>query len=622
MAGVLAFSTMQAQKSDLYMSRELKNAYEAGTRSYTGAPGENYFQNAADYDIQARFNPETGVLEGEETIQYRNNSPDTLEHMVLRVYMNIFKKGVQRDFIIGPSDLHGGVDVNNLKINGRKLNSPGGPQLNSDRGTNYLIQLLNPILPDSKAEISLEWKVKLPTEVTIRMGKYGEGNWLVAYWYPRVSVYDDVMRWDTHSFTGSAEFNNDFGNYDVKLTIPGEHMVWATGILQNAEKHYQRDILENIEQARKTNKVVSIVTREDIVNNSVLKDKKEHTWHFVAEEVPDFAFATSKDYLWDGTSVEVDPQTGRRTFVSAVYEEGASYFDQVAEIGRKTIKLFSEEVMGAPFPYPELTVFNGSGGMEFPMIINDGDISDYESTVHLTAHEIGHNYFPFYVMTNESYYAFMDEGLITFLPRIAEKSIIDDHEPFADLVSQYERNAGNYREIPLMVKSYMISDYSAYRLHAYQRPATAFYLLRRYLGEDDFHKALQHYVRRWAKKHPTPYDFFFTFEDVLNKDLTWFWKSWFFRFGYPDLAVSEVKQTDDGSLVNIEKKGKLPVPVQLEVTFADGDQKVYQKKIDVWKNRGNRLQLTIDDQRKINSVKLGSDRIPDTNSENNKFTDY
>ncbi|MGM0529938.1 MAG: hypothetical protein ACQER7_01145, partial [Bacteroidota bacterium] len=277
---ILIFSCghIRAQKSDLFMPNELQQAYKAETRSYTGAPGKHYFQNTASYDIDARFDPETGVLEGEETIRYYNNSPDTLEHMVIRVYMNLFQEGVPRDFDVGSSDLHDGVEINNLTINGREINSQGGPQLNSGRGTNYMIQLLNPIHPENKATISLEWKVQLPEEVTIRMGKYGEGNWFVAYWYPRISVYDDIRGWDTHSFTGSAEFYNDFSNYDVKLTIPGENMVWATGELQKPEQHYKSGVLERIEKARETDEVVSVVTSEDIENDRVLKDKKEHTW--------------------------------------------------------------------------------------------------------------------------------------------------------------------------------------------------------------------------------------------------------------------------------------------------------------------------------------------------------
>jgi hypothetical protein len=618
--GMLALSSLKAQESELYMPRRLQKAYQNNTRSFNGAAGANYYQNTASYDIRARFEPESGILEGEETITYHNNSPDTLERLVLRVYMNFFRKGVSRDFSIPASDLHDGVSIKNLTVNNRELNSPGGPQLSSEFGTIYTIKLLNPIMPDGDAKISLNWKVQLPTEVAIRMGRYGEGNnWMVAYWYPQVSVYDDIYGWDTHPFAGSAEFYNDFNDYDVRLTLPADYMVWGTGILQNPEQHYNNEILKRIEKAKRVEEVVSIVTRDDIEKNNVLKDKEEHTWHFVAEDVPDFAFATSREYLWDGTSVEIDPRSERRTFVSAVYEPEASFFDQVAEIGRKVIKLFSGEVMGTPFAYPRLTVFNGSGGMEFPMIINDGDISSFEGTVHLTAHEIGHNYFPFYVMTNESYYAFMDEGLITFLPRLAEKKIVEDHEPFSDLIAQYESHAGTMREIPLMIKSYMISDYYAYRIHAYQRPATAFYLLREYLGGEAFHKALKEYIERWAKKHPTPYDFFFTFEDVLNQDLSWFWEPWFFELGYPDLAVSNVTQEDGLTTVIVRKKGQLPVPVHLEVAFTNGEKEVYNRPMDVWKNGKEEIQFELKEKESIDIIRLGNERIPDIRDENNMY---
>lgn len=618
--GFLAMAGVMAQKPALYIPKEYQKAYEAGTRSYTGAPAENYYQNTANYDIKANFDPESGILEGKETIKYFNNSPDTLKNLVIRVYMNFFQKGVQRDFHIGPTDLHDGVTIDDITVDGRKINTPGGPQLANDRGTNYEIKLLNPLTPDGETEIFLEWKVQLPVEVAIRMGRYGESdNWFVAFWYPKVAVYDDISGWDTHSFTGSAEFYHDFNNYEVELTLPGDYMVWATGILQEPGIHYEKDILERIEKAETTEDVIHIVTPEDIENNRVLKRRGEHTWHFTAEEVPDFAFAASKEYIWDGTSVEVDHQTGRRTFVSAVYDANTSHFHQVAGLGRKIIGLLSDEIMGVPFAYPKLTAFNGSGGMEFPMMINDGDVSHYEGTVHLTAHEIGHNYFPFLVMTNESYYAFMDEGLISFLPRIAEKQLLENYDPFVDLVRQYERNAGNMGEIPLMVKSYMISDYSAYRLHAYQRPATAFYLLRELVGKEAFHSALKTYIQRWAKKHPTPYDFFFTFDDVLNRDLSWFWEPWFFGFGYPDLAISNVEGKGNETLITIERKGDFPVPVHLEVRFVNGETKVYNESMAVWKDGRKKFVLTIREQQSIKSIHVGSERIPDINPENNNY---
>jgi len=619
LVAMLFAGQLPAQEEDFFIPRELQKAYQQGTRSFSGEPGENYFQNTADYDIDARFEPESGVLHGEQTIVYRNNSPDTLKHLVLRVFMNIFQKGVERDFNIGPVDLHDGVEIDNLRIDGEKVYGSGMPRLLNGRGTIQRVRLARPVLPGETVNVSMEWEVQLPQHISIRMGQYGSGhNWFVAYWYPHISVYDDVYGWDTHPFAGSAEFYYDFNNYDVRRTLPGDYMVWATGILQNADENYQSRILSRISQAKKSEEVVPIVTPEDLEKKAVLKDHSEHTWHFTASQVPDFSFAVSKKYIWDGTSVEVDSQTGRRTFVSAVYDTSASNFHRVAGISREIIRLFSEEIMGVPYAYPKLTAFNGSGGMEFPMMINDGDVASYQGTVHLTAHEIGHNYFPFYVMTNESYYAFMDEGLISCLPRFAEEKMLEGFNPFESLVQGYAANAGNGMEVPLMVKSYMISDYASYRIHAYQRPGTAFYLLRELVGKENFHKALRAYITRWAKKHPTPYDFFYTFEDVLGRDLGWFWKPWFFDFGYPDLALGKVETSGSSHSITLIQKGNMPVPVYLSITYSDGSQQVIERSAEVWKN-SSRHEIKVDYSGDIKQVELGHTNIPDAFPENNTY---
>jgi hypothetical protein len=618
---ILAFGKIQGQKHDIFIPTELKQAYEKGTRSYSGKPGASYYQNTADYQIEAEFEPETGLLKGAETINYQNNSPDTLKYIVLRVYMNFFKKGIERDFGIPATDLHDGVEISNVTVNGKPLEPEKAPRFVGQESTVQTIRLADPVMPGKSTSISLDWKVKLPTEVAIRMGRYGkENNWFVAYWYPHVSVYDDISGWDTHPFTGSAEFYYDFSDFDVKLTLPGDYMVWGTGLLQNAKENYKPDVIDRINKAKQTKDVISIVSPEDLESSEVLKKGNKKTWHFKAKDVPDFAFAASKTYIWDGTSVEVDAEKGRRTFVSAVYDRNSSDFHQVAEISRKTIKLFSEEIFGVPFAYPELTAFNGSGGMEFPMMINDGDASSFQGTVHLTAHEIGHNYFPFTVMTNESYYAFMDEGLISFLPRDVERELVEDFDPFRGLIQSFEGSAGNMKEVPLMVKSYMISDYSSYRLHSYVRPATAFYFLRDMLGKEKFHEAMTTFITRWQKKKPTPYDLFFTFEDVLNKDLSWYWNPWFFEFGYPDLAIGELTKEGNTHQVEIRKKGNLPVPIALTIKYEDGSEEQIRKDASVWKDGNTKHKITIDNNKKIRGIKLGNSKIPDSYQDNNYFS--
>jgi len=608
---ILATLSAYNQSGDLYYPQSLQQAYNDHTRSEDGKPGKNYSQNHADYRISVDFNPKTGMLKGSERIFYYNESNDSLDRLVVRLYMDLFKKGSERDFSIGSKDLHDGVDISNLKINGKKINVDGDRIRH--QATTMFIQLEEALQPNGKVKLEMDWKVKMPMRVTIRMGRYGEDNWFVAYWYPQIAVYDDITGWDTQPFTGSAEFYNDFNEYDVTVNVPENYLVWATGSLQKEKRHFQSQINNRLKRARKSDSVIHVIKWEDIQNGNVLKDNAP--WHYKASEVPDFAFAVSKSYLWDATSVEVNKK--QRVSVDAVYKRDSKDFHKVAGISAKTIKLFSEEIMGVPFPYPSLTAFNGSGGMEFPMMINDGDSQDLKGTVHLTAHEIGHNYFPFYVMTNETYYAFMDEGLISFLPREVERHLIEDYDPFAGLIQSYAHQAASANQVPLMVKSYIISDYSAYRTHAYTRPANAFYFLRDMLGEELFSKALKEYITRWAKKHPTPYDFFNTIEDVSGKELDWYWKPWFFELGYPDLSIGEIKETKEGKELIIHRKGKFPVPIKLQVRFKNEQELNKDISAEIWKDGKTQHAITIPEGKEVDYILLGGMMVPDAFPEDN-----
>ncbi len=600
-----------SQSSELFYPKPLQEAYQNDFRSEQGMPGPNYFQNHADYKIQVDFDPERGLLEGSESVFYFNESPDTLRQLVLRLYMDIFKKGVERDFSIGKKDLHEGVEVSGLKINGEKINT-SGPKVRR-QATNMFIQLDEPLKPGTKLKLQLNWKVQMPMHVSIRMGRYGEDNWFVAYWYPQIAVYDDITGWDTHPFTGSAEFYNDFNDYDVTISVPDEYLVWATGLLNEKNEHFSDEVLKRIRKAEKSDSVIHLIKENDLQNGVVLTNNLP--WNYKAKEVPDFAFAVSKSYLWDATSVEVEK--GRRVWVDAVYKKDSKDFHKVADISAKTIRLFSKEIMQVPFPYPSLTAFNGSGGMEFPMMINDGDARNLKGTVHVTAHEIGHNYFPFYVMTNESYYAFMDEGLVSFLPREVERSLIENYNPFAGIIQGYAHQSASARQVPLMIKSYMISDYSAYRVHAYTRPANAFYFLRDMLGEEIFSKAIKAYIQRWAKKHPTPYDFFNTIEDITGRELDWYWKPWFFELGYPDLAIGEIKEESGDKVLEIKRKGTLPVPVDLTVGFKDGEEWTQRVDAEIWKGGKKEYEVSIPGNKRIDYILLGGMMVPDAFPENN-----
>lgn len=590
-------------QGQLFMPKEMRQAYENKTRSEEGRPGENYFQNSADYTINVDFNPQTGWINGKMDIVYHNNSQDTLKQLVLRKYMDFFKEGISRNFSVGGQDLHQGVKIFDVEINGESIPMPKESRWFS---TNEFIRTT--ILPFSETKISLCWEFVMPLDITVRYGKYAEESWFVAYWYPQIAVYDDVSGWDTHPYTGSAEFYNDFNNYDVTIHLPENYMVWATGLLQNEKKHFSKEILKKLALSRQSDSVVHIIDQESYTTGDFLKEYT--SWRYVAHSAPDFAFAVSDSYLWDATSVEVEP--GRRVWVDAVYKKDSKDFHTVAELSAKIIDLFSNEVIGEPYPYPQMTAFNGGGGMEFPMMVNDGDSRSYEGTVHLTAHEIGHSYFPFHVMTNESYYAFMDEGLVSFIPRLAEAYFLDDFDPLAGIIGSYGKNSSTMFQAPLMVSSYMINDYSAYRVHAYTRPANAFNTLREMLGEQLFKDAMFEYIQRWKKKHPTPYDFFNTIEDYTDMELDWFWKPWFFEFGYPDLAIDFDEEKNAAIITN---KGYLPVSIHLEVTDDNGEVHRIHQGAEVWKSGTKKIEIRLDS--KVRKLELDATAFPDAFPEDN-----
>ena len=289
-------------------------------------------------------------------------------------------------------------------------------------------------------------------------------------------------------------------------------------------------------------------------------------------------------------------------------------------IARASIRYFSSELPGVAFPYPRLTVFNGGGGMEFPMMVNDGSSNRRSGTVHVTSHEIAHSYFPFYMGTNERKYAWMDEGWATMLPDVIQNRLAPDYDPINRTMKRFTEVSGTELDIPMIVPSIVYGSNvyrPSYRNAAYSRPGAAYLMLQNVLGEKRFAKALQEYIRRWHHKHPIPYDFFFTFDDVTGQDLSWFWKPWFFEFGYPDLGLKEIRGTKTGTDIIIEKIGLLPVPIHLEMETEDGETLTVDKSAAVWKDGRTEFGLHLDLVKKLKRVRLGSSHIPDVNPENN-----
>jgi len=571
---IFLFSSLIAQNTqNLFMNKAYKKALLNKTRSLTGKPGNDYWQNHADYKINASFDAKTRMISGEETITYSNNSPDTLRSLYFDLIQDLYKKGTARDWDLGQVDLHDGVNIKFVEIDGEAYEIAAIYR----NASKMVIKLKKNFAPKTKHSIEIHWDLIIPGTRTVRMGTYHKTNFMIAYWFPKMAVYDDLWGWAREPHTGNCEYYNEFGNYDVAITMKSPYILWSTGLLQNKDDIFQKNILKRIVKSVQTDKVVHIVTTDDLANEVVLKKADAFVWKFRAVGVPDFAFAVSKDYIWDATSVE---SGGRRVMINAVYKRGSLDFKNVADVAHKSIKFFSEESPKIAFPYPQITIFNGAGGMEFPGMVNDGDSRDYTGTLYVTAHEIGHSYFPFNTGLNEQFYAWMDEGLITFLPRKIVGKYTNDssYVAFVDIIKSYNKYAGSIREIPLMIPS--TNTGFAYRYQAYTRSSVAFYSLSEYLGADKFDLALQEFSRRWEQKHPTPYDFFNTFNEVAGEDLAWFWKPWFFELAYADLALEVVNNQE----VTVINKGGFPVAIHLKITWNDGTEEHFSMPASVWKN--------------------------------------
>jgi hypothetical protein len=427
-------------------------------------------------------------------------------------------------------------------------------------------------------------------------------------------VYDDIDGWDRHIYNAEQEFYHEYGDFDVSITVPADFNVWSSGVLQNAKEVLNKAVYKLYEQSKSTDSIIHLLNEEQADRGGLPRNNLTKTWEFKAEYLPDYAFALSNTYLWDATSVEVD---GKRVHVHAVYYKDSKDFHEVASISRETIRLLSDSVMQVPFPYPQMTAFNGHFGMEFPMMVNDGDGENRNGTLFVTAHEIAHTYFPFYVGTNEHKYAWMDEGLITFLPKSIEDALSEDegYVAFNNNIRTYNYYAGSRFDAPLMMSSEQLAGV-AYMYVSYSRSGVAFYVLKNILGEEVFQECLVAFINRWAGKHPTGYDFFYTFEDVSGQNLSWFWEPWFFEFGYPDLGVRSVVKGARGYEITIDKIGSFPTPINLLVSYEDGTTDEINESAALWKGGGEYVTITIDSPVAVTKVEINSLTVPDVDRGN------
>jgi len=603
---------LMAQKPNLPFPRNFEKSYEKGIRNWDGSPGASYWQNRSDYTIRVAVNPKKRLIEGEQDVTYFNNSPDSLKIIRVKLLHDLYKKGGQRADDLSPNDVTDGVLLKKLTINGADV----GKNAQYRHETYLDIRLKKPLASNASLQMSVEWSFTMPSDPNAtRECVCDPSTFFIPYFYPEIAVYDDLHGWASTPYNGLQEFYHDFSNYDVTITLPKGYQAWATGEWQNAADVLQPEFLTRWEKAHQTADIVSVFSEADLKSRKVYKKAKNNVFHFKASEVPDFTFAISDHYNWDATSVVVDANTGRRTFVSAAYDTNSKDFKRVAQIASDGIGLMSTWLPGYPFPYPCLTVFNGNDGMEYPMMINDESVSE-ENVMGLTLHETAHTYFPFMMGINEQYYAWMDEGWANFFDHFLEDSLSNKQSRIGG-----SWGFGNDWEVPPMVPSRSLDGLS-YGFASYSRPQLAYTQLYEYLGYETFQLCLKTYMDRWKGKHPGPYEFFNTFNDVSGQNLDWFWKPWFFEFGYPDLSVEVAKVDNVASnsyfIAYVTREGNIPVSLDLEIEYEDGTKERYRRTADSWKHQDKRvMQVPLARDKVPVKATLGNKTTPDAKPQNN-----
>lgn len=597
----------------LPVSAPMQKAYEKGTRSPDGQPGSSYWQNTADYQLTIDFDPESGLLKGRAIITYSNQSPDTLKQLWFKLYPNLYKKGVKRSSKIAEKDLGAGIQLHSVQISDRKI---ADKALHID-GTNMYTNIPD-LAPGQKIKLDITYSYQVNKGSHVRTGRVDDGAWFIAYFFPRIAVYDDIDGWNKYPYTGDAEFYNDFSNFEATINLPGQYTAWATGDLQNTADVFQPHIAAKIATAEASDQVIDIITTIDLQRQQVNLSKDKLSWKYKASNVTDFVFAISDHYLWKSTSLAVDSITKRRTRVDAVFNANHKDYYEVIDFARQTVSAMSFKFPKWPYPYSHITIFDGLDQMEYPMMVNDNPVDNREDAITLTIHEIFHTIFPFYMGTNETKHGWMDEGWATLgewlISSMIEPTMIDDYG-----VKPTAANSGTANDTPIMTLTPDLTGSGTFT-NSYPKPALGYLYVREYLGEELFTKALHHYIKTWNGKHPQPEDFFNAMNEGSGKNLNWFWKRWFFEEGITDLGIRSARPAEDGYTISIFNQSNKPLPVYLEIEFTDGTKSTLHKNIGIWEKGSKEVDISYPTDKKIRKLKLGNTYVPDKFNANNNLT--
>lgn len=637
-------------------------------RTAAGSPGSRYWQQRVDYQIETALDTTNHVVSGSERITYHNNSPDVLEYLWIQLDQNVrsiehsrsyaarpaLPEKVSPQFLqyVGVEPFDGGFELSRVQLIDAQGQRVDARHLINN--TIMKVHLLEPLPPGGTAQLEMDWRFVVPDQARGAKERVRDG-WLyeAAQWYPRLSVYDDINGWQTDQFLGQGEFYLEFGDFDVKITVPANHIVDATGVLQNPEEVLTSTQRERLAKAYQSEEPVFIIRPDEVMTpQSRPRQGGTLTWHFKAENVRDFAWVSSKTYVWDAAGFRYNATDAPIAVHSLYPRDAMPLWDKVSTRSTvQTLKTYGR--MALQYPYPKAVNVHGPVfGMEYPMVAfcgarpaPDGSYSDAleRALISVTIHEVGHNWFPMIVASDERKWTWMDEGLNTFLQYYAEQDYAKAYggtpigEQFADGTYPSRRgpapNIVDYMrdpdQVPLMIHSDLI--HKDFGNNGYAKPATGLVMLReQILGPARFDDAFGEYTRKWAFRHPQPADFFRSIEEGAGEDLAWFWRGWFYTTHANDQALAAVTAQAADSLIGtaergryyyrirIENAGGLLMPVQMEVSYDDGTTERVHLPIEIWKDNERAFTRGFFSDKGVTRVVLDPDEVfADVDRENN-----
>ena len=592
-------------------------------RSGSGAPGPKYWQNHADYDIKASLDTTSKTLTGSLRLKYTNNSPDTLRFIWLQMEQNAFKDKSLNSYIFpqesrfGARGFEGGdiVDRFDQLLGARRVAVKSRPN-----ETVMKVDLAEPLAPGKAATFDVAWHFLVPEHGADRMGREG-ALYELAQWYPRVNVYDDLRGWNTEPYLGQGEFYLEYGNYTVEITLPAGYTVASTGSLTNPREVLTPAAIGRLAQAAKSATPVNIVTLDELRSGAARpRTTGTLTWKLSAKNVRDVAWAASPDYLWDASG-------WNGILAQAFYRPTAiEPWKDAADMTRMSLDEYSTRWL--KYPWPQMSAVEGPiSGMEYPMLVMEAKSDDKYDLYNVVTHEIGHNWFPMIVGSNERTHMWQDEGFNTFINTFSEaRHYPEKGDQMTRALGERSYVEGAMKanvDVPVDVMPDRI-DSRLLGLAAYVKPSVGLQLLRQeIMGPAAFDDAFRTYIQRWAYKHPSPADFYRTMEDVGGRRLDWFWREWFRENPHFDQAIDSVGSSRAGDVQNVTvqygNRARGVLPIHARFWFNDGSTENFDYPAEVWSRNTVRYQRSYAFRGKmVSRIELDPDkRLPDVDRTNN-----